>query len=180
MSERAPCALRGDEADLYRRYNPRLLRTVRSVIHGSDALVEDACQYAWTTLLRRQPDRDSLLGWLATVAIHEAYRLSRQALRHAALDDLAPGLDDGYAFHTALHADIDLEQRALRNEEHETRRRAFARLSDKQRRYLVLHAAGYRYQEIAAANDVTYTNVNRHITEGRARLRELAATRASA
>jgi DNA-directed RNA polymerase specialized sigma24 family protein len=38
---------------------------------------------------------------------------------------------------------------------------------------LVLRAAGYGYKEIAERLGVTYTNVNRHVTEGRAELREL-------
>lgn len=36
---------------------------------------------------------------------------------------------------------------------------------------LVLQAAGFSYNEIAERLSVTYTNVNRHITEGRAELR---------
>ena len=41
------------------------------------------------------------------------------------------------------------------------------------RRALVLQAAGHSYKEIAENLGVTYTNVNRRITEGRAELRAL-------
>jgi DNA-directed RNA polymerase specialized sigma24 family protein len=44
----------------------------------------------------------------------------------------------------------------------------------RRRRALVLQAAGYSYKEIAEKLGVTYTNVNRHITEGRAELRKAA------
>jgi DNA-directed RNA polymerase specialized sigma24 family protein len=41
------------------------------------------------------------------------------------------------------------------------------------RRALILRAAGYSYNEIAELLGVTYTNLNRQVTEGRAELREL-------
>jgi DNA-directed RNA polymerase specialized sigma24 family protein len=53
------------------------------------------------------------------------------------------------------------------------------RLSDLQtikaqdRQALYLKALGFRYHEIAALLSITYTAVNRRITEGRRRLREL-------
>jgi DNA-directed RNA polymerase specialized sigma24 family protein len=50
--------------------------------------------------------------------------------------------------------------------------RALAGLRWRRRRVLALRAAGYSNKEIAAKFGVTYTNVNRHVTEGRAELRE--------
>lgn len=50
--------------------------------------------------------------------------------------------------------------------------RALAGLRWRRRRMLVLRAAGYSYREIAQRLGVTYTNVNRHVTEGRAELRQ--------
>jgi hypothetical protein len=66
----------GDEDELYRRHHGELHRAVAHAVHAPRELIEDACQAAWTTLLRRQPDRDTIFGWLRVVAIHEAYRLS--------------------------------------------------------------------------------------------------------
>ena len=75
----------GDEADLYRRHHHELVRSVRRAVNASGELVEDACQSAWLILLRRQPERGPMLfGWLRTVAIHEAYRLSRAERRDCA------------------------------------------------------------------------------------------------
>jgi DNA-directed RNA polymerase specialized sigma24 family protein len=51
--------------------------------------------------------------------------------------------------------------------------RSLAALRWRRRRALVLQAAGYSYKETPEKLGVTYTNVNRHITEGRAELREL-------
>src|SRR5687768_1771122 len=70
-------ALRGDEAHLYRAYQPRLLRAVRASIRNApSALIEDACANAWMIFLRRQPDRcETTFGWLYTVARREALAL---------------------------------------------------------------------------------------------------------
>jgi DNA-directed RNA polymerase specialized sigma24 family protein len=43
------------------------------------------------------------------------------------------------------------------------------------RQALYLKALGFRYHEIAALLSITYTAVNRRITEGRRRLRQLEA-----
>ena len=83
---------RGDEAELYLLHHDRLVRAVARVVNAPAALVEDACQTAWLILLRRQPDRGpTLFGWLRTVAVHEAYRLSGEDCRHARLEELAEG-----------------------------------------------------------------------------------------
>ena len=51
--------------------------------------------------------------------------------------------------------------------------RALAGLRWRRRRVVALLAAGYSYREIAEKLGVTYTNVNRQLTEGRAELRQL-------
>jgi DNA-directed RNA polymerase specialized sigma24 family protein len=76
---------RGDEAELYLLHHDRLVRAVARTVNAPAALVEDACQTAWLILLRRQPDRDTVFGWLRTVAVHEAYRLSRDERRARAV-----------------------------------------------------------------------------------------------
>src|SRR4051812_16897863 len=53
-------------------------RTVRHSVHTvGDEVIEDACQSAWTTLLRRDDIALDARGfrWLVTVAIREAWRL---------------------------------------------------------------------------------------------------------
>src|SRR5215213_1609955 len=77
---------RGDEAELYLLHHDRLVRAVARMVNAPAALIEDACQTAWLILLRRQPDRERVFGWLRTVAIHEAYRLSGLERRDARLD----------------------------------------------------------------------------------------------
>lgn len=162
MTPRRLAALRGDEESLYREHHRRLVPAVRRRVNLPIDLIEDACQSAWTTLLRRQPDRGpTLFAWLRTVAIHEAYALAKTRQRDVAADD------------------EQLARLATRDplpEQLEARRvlRALARLPDRQRRYATLKALGFSYEEIRQlAGGVTYTNVNRHLTRARSNLRDL-------
>ena len=161
----------GDEASLYREHAAALYRIVRSAVRGPDELVEDACQTAWLILLRRQPGRHSVLPWLITVAIREAYRLSRRERRDVRLEDLV-GVDgcadEADGWESLIPAPATLEQSV----EARTALETLAGLPPRQRRYMTLFVAGYRYREIVAICGVTYTNVNKHLVKGRARLRE--------
>ena len=58
----APAGLQGDEADLYRLLQPRLITRLRGAIRtADDGLHEDAAAHAWTLLLKTQPHRDTAL-----------------------------------------------------------------------------------------------------------------------
>jgi hypothetical protein len=104
--------LHGDEAELFRRHHRQLRRAVAAAVSARPELIEDACQTAWMMLLRTQPDRYAIFGWLRVVAVHEAYRLSfveqrerelqrgrldnrqlRQAFDSTSLDDAVEALE---------------------------------------------------------------------------------------
>ena len=143
---------------LYREFAPRLVRIVAGELHRPRAKVEDACQDAWAILARRPDvlDGPAPRAWLVTVAIHECIRAARRD--PIAVDVLpepsAPPLD------TLLEA-----RRALRQ---------VAALRPVRRRVFERHLAGLTYAEIEAELGVTYTNVNRQVTESRAELRAAA------
>lgn len=171
-------ALRGDEADLFAEHHDGLLRSVKRAVNAPEAMIEDACQFAWTQLIRTQPERGPrLFGWLRTVAIHEAYRLSWSQRRDTALEDLAARQENGGSIRDEWEAliegsvDLDSQLEAKRGLS------ILASLPERESRYLTLFVAGYRYQEIARLTGATYTNVNKHLTRARARVRdqELAA-----
>jgi DNA-directed RNA polymerase specialized sigma24 family protein len=160
---------RGDEADLYQRHHQALLIAVSHAINGSRALIEDACQSAWTILLRRQPDRASVFAWLYVVAIHEAYRLSAIERRELHLEDLAVEGD----WETILAGRVTVEDQLEALEA----LRALAGLPDRHRRDLSLRVAGFTDREIAAMTEGrTYTNVNKHLVKARARIRRANAS----
>src|SRR3954447_7492843 len=79
--QRTPVAPRGDEADLFRTFNPQLMREVaRSVNVAGPAVVEDACSHAWAQFMHHQPERDrNWQGWLYRAAQREAWRLDRES-----------------------------------------------------------------------------------------------------
>jgi RNA polymerase sigma factor (sigma-70 family) len=171
------CQLRGDEAELFRRYGDWLVRVTRLRLQCAEALAEDACAHAWLQLCRTQPERtDSLPGWLRVVALHEGFRLLRKGARELPAEDVCrqERQEEGRGGKSVplaeiLEAPVDVE---LAVEAREALR-AVAGLRWRRRRMIELRLAGYSYQEIARMLGVTYTNVNRHVTEGNAELREL-------
>jgi RNA polymerase sigma factor (sigma-70 family) len=167
---RARLGPRGDEAELFRLHNRSLARAVARSVNASDELIEDACQSAWATLLRFQPDRSpALFAWLRTVAVHQAYRLSRQERRDVRLEDLAG--DGEWGALIGLSQSLEDATEARRALE------TLAGLPPLQRDDLALLVAGFSYQEIATVGGRprSLNNVNKHLTKARARIRGLEA-----
>jgi hypothetical protein len=126
------------------------LRVRRHVCGADDGVIEDACAYAWLQIVRRDDvalDRRGF-GWLVRVAVHEAWRFQRPGEQRAygGLDEAGPPEPDGTAG--------DPLERALAAECHRERIARFATLKPDERRDLLLHAAGYRYHEIAQLSGV--------------------------
>ena len=160
----APAPPRGDEADLYRRHHRNLQRAVARAVNAPRELIEDACQTAWTIMLRSQPDRAAIFAWLRVVAIHEAYRLSAIERRELHLEDLAIEGD----WDTILAGRVTVEDQLEALEA----LRALAALPDRQRQDLSLRVAGFTYREIAAMTGPrTFTNVNKHLVKARTAIR---------
>jgi RNA polymerase sigma factor (sigma-70 family) len=165
---------RGDEPELFRCHHERLLRLVARDTGAPPPLAEDACCFAWLQLLRHQPERERIVGWLRVVARHEALRLQRQQWRTVPLDAPTVERREGQAgepltLTERLPAPVDTELAV----EARDALRAVAGLRWRRRRVLELKLAGFRYREIMELLGVTYTNVNRHMTESRAELRSL-------
>ncbi|PTL60262.1 RNA polymerase sigma factor [Paraconexibacter algicola] len=155
-------ALRGDETALYREHADRLQRVVRTRVRGGDqALVEDACSFAWMQLLRYGPDRETVFPWLVQVATREAWRL--------VAEDRATGItgtsraDTG---HPGVAADIE-EQVAFRD-----LLNSVASLPQRRRQCLALLIAGHSYTEIARATGFSLTAVNKQLVKARSTLRQ--------
>jgi RNA polymerase sigma factor (sigma-70 family) len=156
-----PSAPRGED-DLYRRHHRNLHRAVARVVNAPHELIEDACQNAWAILLRSQPERSTIFGWLCVVATREAFRLSDRECRHVRLEALLP--DGSWEAVIAVSLDDIVEARdALQ---------ILATLPDRQRADLALQVAGFSYKELAElTGGRTYTNVSKHLAKARARIR---------
>src|SRR5271167_2061551 len=74
--------------ELYRTLSPRLERLVRSDVRAPDAVIEDACQFAWSRLVvhRDRVAHEAVLSWLVKTAVHEAFKLIRRSGRCVSLD----------------------------------------------------------------------------------------------
>jgi RNA polymerase sigma factor (sigma-70 family) len=156
---------RGDEDELYRRHHRELHRAVARAVHAPRELIEDACQTAWAILLRSQPERHAISGWLRVVAIREAHRLSAIDRRDARLQRLRPQ-DGGWHDAMADPRSLDDSLEALEA------LRALASLPERRRNDLALKVAGYSYEEIRAQTiGRTHTNVHKSLAKARARIR---------
>ena len=157
-------APRGDEDELYRRHNRGLHRAVAHAVNAPRELIEDACQTAWAIMLRAQPDRDSIFGWLYVVATREAFRLCDRDRRHLHLETMLPAGSWDTVIADAFSIDDILEAREALE--------ILASIPERQRADLTLLVAGFSYVEIAdMTGGRTYTNVNKHLAKARARVR---------
>lgn len=151
----------GDEHDLYREHNRKLVAVLcsRFRLDRNDAV--DVAQFAWLKFLEHQPARSNVFGWLYTTAKHEVYRRSRRGRREEIVED-SPEVTH----------DPDLADEMDRREVTRVLRSAMCdALTHNQYAALTLWAQGYPYKEIAERLDKTYTWTNRHISEGLAALR---------
>jgi DNA-directed RNA polymerase specialized sigma24 family protein len=160
--------MRSDElASLYVQFAGRLARIVGGCFDASDAVIEDACQAAWTRLIehRRRMILGTAPGWLIRTALHEARRLSLLEARDDSLE-LELGEDPGQA--PGLPAPGSDELVARRE-----RLRSVGALPTRQQRLVWLLALGLSYDEMAWHEQCTSRTVHRQLERARRRLRAL-------
>lgn len=158
-----------DLDELYRRLAPRLLPVVRANVRTSEAVVEDACQIAWSRLVERGEEvrREAALSWLATTAIRIAFRLARRDAHDLSLDAELEQLDE---LPPHCVAPDPFETVALREG-----LAAAGRLPERQRRLVWMQAVGFTYPEMAARTGETRRTVERQLLRGKERLAREAA-----
>jgi RNA polymerase sigma-70 factor, ECF subfamily len=149
-------ALCGDEAELFAAHHAALRARVCRHVRTSASNVDDACSFAWVQLLRRQPDRATVLEWLTTVAIREAIRLDQHSRRYDGLEGVA---DRASAHGTLTRAEALAALEVV------------ATLPPRQRDVLALQVAGYSYDEIAQLTGRTARAVDRHLRRAHAAVR---------
>jgi RNA polymerase sigma factor (sigma-70 family) len=159
----------GDVGELYRSLSKRLEQIVRVGVQAPDAVIEDACQFAWTRLVhhRGRVHRDTALGWLAKTAVHEAFKLTRRGRRELSFDGaVEQGVELAPPATTPSLQDL-FEQRA--------RLAAVGFLPRRQQRLLWLRALGFSYEEIASRERCTPRTVERQLLHARRALRTTVA-----
>jgi RNA polymerase sigma factor (sigma-70 family) len=166
LEPQAPAPLDVDQ--LYRALAGRLEQIVRLDVRASDALVEDACQFAWSRLVlhaaRVRPD--AALSWLATTAVHEAFKLIRRAERELSLDAALDQAGDA-VLRAAAPEPWELLERHERLD-------TIRELPERQQRLLWLHGLGLTYGEIAVQAGCTRRTVERQLLRAKRTMRTLA------
>ena len=160
------CGL-GDVGDLYRSLSGPLQRIVRGGVRAPEAVIEEACQCAWTRLVCHQHrvHRDTALGWLAKTASREAIRLARRAGRELPLDSAETAAATQRSMVDPGPADVvDLRARLA----------TVATLPVRQQRLLWLRGLGLSYDEIALRDGCTPRTVERQLNRARTALRSSA------
>src|SRR4051812_35880321 len=78
-------AARGDEAELFRDFHPKLMEQIsKSVYDVRPDVIEDACSFAWFQFMSHQPDRArNWQGWMFRTAQREVWRIEREGREHA-------------------------------------------------------------------------------------------------
>jgi RNA polymerase sigma factor (sigma-70 family) len=155
--------------ELYRALSVRLERIVRCDVRASEAVIEDACQFAWSRLVHHagRVRRETVLAWLARTAIREACRLSDREHRELSLEgqiELAGG--------ALPSCDAPGPEELIFCRE---RLRWIDGLPERQQRLLWLHALGLSYAEIAFHTGCTERTVERQLLRAKRSLRTRAA-----
>jgi RNA polymerase sigma factor (sigma-70 family) len=160
-----------DVAQLYTTCARSLQRLVAGGVRASDVVVEDACQVAWSRLVRDgdRVRRESAFGWLVRTAIHEAYRLARRERRDLSLEVLVE-LEEGGEWEAILGSDPTDALTA-----HVARVQSLRALPPRQQRLVWLRGCGLSYAEIANATGDSERTVERQLVRAQRRLSALGA-----
>ncbi len=151
--------------ELYGEYEQRLRQIVRRRVRVPEPIVEDACQVAWSRLVRDRERirRETALAWLATTAIREALKLLAREGRERPYEEL-PGQVAQPAW-TAPPPPLEelVSQR--------DRLAAIATLSERQQRLVWLQGLGLSYAEMAERTGATPRTVERQLLRAKGKLR---------
>jgi RNA polymerase sigma factor (sigma-70 family) len=157
-----------DVAQLYPRLSRRLQQIVGFEIDAPDPVIEDACQLAWSRLLRHadRVEPASVLSWLVCTAKREAVKLLRREQRDASLEAVLESRGEAALPRTPSLEDVIGQRQRIA---------AVVALPERQRRALWLHASGHSYGEIVELTGDTRRTVERQLLRARRNARALAA-----
>lgn len=165
---------------IMRRYNQRLYRVARSILHD-DAESEDVMQDAY---VRAYQHLDQFAGlapfsaWLTRIAVHEALSRLRIRQRHLQLDDVD---EDGELGMNMAETSLDPEQNASRAELGHLLEEALLELPLQLRAVVMLRdVEELSTAETAEVLEISEENVKVRLHRGRAMARDWLYSRAGA
>jgi DNA-directed RNA polymerase specialized sigma24 family protein len=172
MADRDPRPpARGDEAELFRAFNPDLVQQVAgSVRVSTPQVIEDACAFAWAQFIEHQPDRNrNWQGWLFRVAQRETWRLEREA------GDPMPIRDVEYE--PGAWVPVDPHDRYALQDGVDDAFSVLARLSPRLQQIAMLRALGLRHTEISEITGDTPLRVSQLSSRANIEIYEVLAER---
>jgi RNA polymerase sigma factor (sigma-70 family) len=142
---------------------------VCSEVSAPDAVIDDACQFAWIRLLhhRHRVGPERAVSWLITTALHEVFKLVRREGHDLSLEQL---LEEGGELRLNRVAPAPEETVGAR-----LRLELLRELPERQERLVWLQGLGFGYPEMAAETDMTVRTVERQLMKARRSLRLLEA-----
>ncbi len=152
-------------ATLYAAHSARLRRIVKSGVRTQEAVIEDACQAAWSRLIPRVStvNPEARLSWLVTTASREAIKLTRRAERDVSLEVLGA-------------AEVELPVVAGPEETVAWRERlhGVGALPVRQQQLVWLAGLGLNYEEMADYTRSSRRTVERQLLRAKHALRDAA------
>jgi RNA polymerase sigma factor (sigma-70 family) len=141
-------------ARLYSLHARRLRRIVGSGVRAPDAVIDDACQFAWSCLIPRVGEvrSEAALAWLVTTARREAIRLLSRDGRELPLDALSTNdelLGENHGPESVVAMRDRLDQ--------------VGRLPERQQRLVWLAGLGFSYEEMAGHTGDSRRTVERQL-----------------
>lgn len=160
----------GDVAELYARSAGLVRGQVCSEVSAPDAVIDDACQFAWVRLLHhhQRVGRDRAVSWLITTALHEVFKLVKRDGHDLSLEEL---LEEG--------GELPINGAAPRPENvvaARLRLELLRELPERQQRLMWLRGLGFGYPEMAAETNMTVRTVERQLMKARRNLRLLESS----
>lgn len=151
----------GEVAELYARSAGLVRGQVCSEVTAPEAVIDDACQFAWIRLLhhRHRVGRDRAVSWLITTALHEVFKLVRRDSHDLSLEQLMEETGDLRINRTAAAPEEAVGAR-LRLE-------LLRELPERQERLMWLQGLGFSYPEMAMEADMTVRTVERQLLKAR-------------
>jgi RNA polymerase sigma factor (sigma-70 family) len=159
----------GEVAALYACAASLVRGQVRVGVTAPEAVIEDACQFAWIRLLhhRHRVRRDRAVSWLITTALHEAFKLVRRDSYELSLEEVMEETEDLRISRSAPAPEEVVGPRLRLELLHE--------LSERQERLVWLQGLGFSYPEMAAETGATIRTVERQLSKARRNLRRFEA-----
>jgi RNA polymerase sigma factor (sigma-70 family) len=153
-------------AELYAGRAAELRQLVRLSVRAPDAVIDDACQVAWSRLLRRwgAVRREAAFPWLVRTASRAAVRSMQRSARELSLDQLCDAGRDPTP--EALRPATPDEIAVLRARLDEIRA-----LPDRQQLFIWLQGLGLTYDEMADYTQATRRTVERQLMRAKRSLR---------